>query len=119
MAQRQYADAQYRIHYLYIAVWQRECTGHDANAKRADCGWHDEIMLNYALAQREHAKDDREDQTDFMHDRIDQYTASGCQKSQENGRRQAMDKTQSGKAQTQAVPVPFLKACDQHAFHMA
>ena len=69
VAERQYGYANHRIDDLGPAMRQGQRAGHHANAERANCGRQHEAMLNHALHQRNHAKDNGEPQASLMNDR--------------------------------------------------
>ena len=89
-------------------MWQRQCAAHHADTQRAYKGGHEQAMRTEALAQCQNSQKDGEAQPNLMDHGVQQYAPRRRKYGQQNRGYQAMQQAQSGDAEAQPVPTPFL-----------
>jgi hypothetical protein len=108
MGKCQYAHTEHGIKHLSsvmpVLVPERDRSDHDSQSQTADRRWHHITMIQNTATEGEQAERNRDSQTDFMNQRVEQHAARRGKDGDYSNCRDAVDKTQAGHEHGHTIP---------------
>ena len=115
MTEREHQNAQNRERRLISAFMKAHCVGHDPKTRDSNGARQDKSVLANAATQGNCSKKHREAEPDLMDDRFAQQASSRGDETEQNGRRDAMNCAEAGKAHRETVEPTSRKWFGCHA----